>query len=92
LKARNVGATVFINLIGPISVSGKEAWPKYNNAIREISAKYGVPIVDVTTPLSQSKGKYLSDGMHYTSAGSEVVAQTVFNSISQYLNGLGGRR
>ena len=91
-KAKNIGATVFINLIGPISMPGKESWPKYNQAIMEISAKYGVPVIDVTSPLSKSKGKYLSDGVHYTSSGSEVVAQTVFNSISQYLNSLGGRR
>jgi len=91
-KAKNIGATVFINLIGPISTPGKADWPKYNNAIMEVAAKYGVPVINVTSPLSQSTGKYLSDGMHYTSAGSEVVAQTVFNSISQYLNGLGGRR
>lgn len=91
-KAKNIGATVFINLIGPITTPGKEAWPKYNKAIVEVAAKYGVPVINVTSPLSRSTGKYLSDGMHYTSAGSEVVAQTVFNSISQYLNGLGGRR
>ena len=91
-KAKNIGATVFINLIGPITVPGKEDWPKYNQAIMEVAAKYGVPVINVTSPLSQSKSKYLSDGMHYTPSGSEVVAQTVFNSIAQYLNGLGGRR
>ncbi len=91
-KAKNTGATVFINLIGPISMPGKGDWPKYNNAIMEVAAKYGVPVINVTSPLSQSTGKYLSDGMHYTAAGSEVVAQTVFNSIAGYLNGLGGRR
>ncbi len=91
-KAKNIGATVFINLIGPITRAGKEDWPKYNNAIMEVAAKYGVPVINVTSPLSQSTGKYLSDGMHYTAAGSEVVAQTVFNSIAGYLNGLGGRR
>jgi uncharacterized repeat protein (TIGR01451 family) len=91
-KAKNIGATVFINLIGPITKPGKEEWPKYNEAIMQVAAKYGVPVINVTSPLSQSTGKYLSDGMHYTPSGSEVVAQTVFNSISQYLNGLGGRR
>ncbi len=91
-KAKNIGATVFINLIGPITTPGKGVWPKYNEAIMQVAAKYGVPVINVTSPLSQSTGKYLSDGMHYTSAGSEIVAQTVFNSVSQYLNGLGGRR
>jgi len=91
-RAKGMGATVFINLVGPISRAGKEDWPKYDGAIRQVAAKYGVPVIDVVTPLSQNQGKYLSDGMHYTPSGAEVVAQTVFNSIVQYLNGLGGRR
>lgn len=92
LKAKNIGATVFVNLIGPVSTQGKENWPTYNAAIMEVAAKLGVPVINVTSPLSENMGKYLSDGTHYTSDGSEVVAQTVFNNISQYLNGLGGRR
>jgi len=91
-KGRNLGATVFINTVGPITSAGKEDWPKYNQAIREISAQYGVPIIDVTTPISRSIGSYLTDGMHYSSAGAETVAQAAFNSIVPYLNGLGGRR
>ena len=91
-RAKGMGATVFINLIGPISNAGKSEWPKYNELIMQVSAKYGVPVINVTTPLSQNKGKYLSDGMHYTPAGAEVVAQTVFDHIVQYLNSLGGRR
>ncbi|MFC2159554.1 GDSL-type esterase/lipase family protein [Actinomycetota bacterium] len=92
LKAKNIGATVFVNLIGPVSTVGKEEWPIYNRALMEVAAKHGIPVINVTSPLSENKGAYLSDGTHYTSEGSEVVAQTVFNSISQYLNGLGGRR
>jgi len=91
-KARNMGVTVFINTIGPVSILGKNDWPKYNNAIMQVAAKYGVPVIDVTSPLSQNPGKYLYDGTHYSSSGAEVVAQTVFNSVTQYLNGLGGRR
>ena len=92
LKAKNIGATVFVNLIGPISTPGKEEWPIYNAAIMEVAAKLGVPVINVTSPLSANRGMYLADGVHYTSAGSELVAQIVFNSITQYLNGLGGRR
>jgi uncharacterized repeat protein (TIGR01451 family) len=91
-KARGQGATVFINLIGPITQAGKSEWPIYNNIIRQVAAKHGIPVIDVTTPLSQNRGGYLSDGMHYTPAGSEVVAQTVFNTIVPYLNSLGGRK
>ncbi len=91
-KAKNIGATVFINLIGPISDPGYAGWSKYNEAIMQVSSKYGIPVINVISPLSQNSDKYLSDGVHYTSSGSEVVAQIVFNSISQYLNGLGGRK
>ena len=90
-KGKGQGATVFINTIGPISNPGKSEWPIYNNIIRQVASKHGIPVIDVTTPLSQSGG-YLYDGLHYSPAGAELVAQTVFNSIVPYLNGLGGRR
>jgi lysophospholipase L1-like esterase len=90
-KGKGQGATVFINTIGPISNPGKAEWPIYNNIIRQVAGKHGIPVIDITTPLSQSGG-YLYDGLHYSAAGAEVVAQTVFNSIVPYLNGLGGRR
>ena len=91
-KARGQGATVFINLIGPISLAGKSEWPLYNTVIMEVAAKHGIPVINVTSVLSQNKGKYLHDGVHYTPEGAEVVAQTVFDNIVPYLNGLGGRR
>ena len=91
-KARNLGATVFINLIGPLNYPGKESWPLYNQKILEIAAKYSLPVIDVLTPLSQSKGKYIYDGIHYTPEGSAVVAQTVFNAVVPYLNSSGARR
>ena len=91
-KARNLGATVFINLIGPLNYPGKESWPLYNQKILEIAAKYSLPVIDVLTPLSQSKSKYIYDGIHYTPEGSAVVAQTVFNAVVPYLNSSGARR
>jgi len=91
-KAKGQGATVFINTVGPDSYAGKEDWPRYNDIIRQVANKHGIPVINVTSPLSQNTGKYLYDGLHYSSAGAEVVAQTVFNSIVPYLNGLGGRR
>ncbi|MCJ7471650.1 MAG: GDSL-type esterase/lipase family protein [Actinobacteria bacterium] len=91
-KAQNLGATVFINLIGPLNYPGKENWPLYNQKIIEIAAKYSLPVIDVMTPLSQNKGKYFYDGVHYTPEGSAVVAQTVFNAVAPYLNSTGARR
>ena len=91
VKAKNLGARVFINLIGPINKPGKEKYIEYNNIIRQIAAKYGVVVIDVLTPLSQNPEEYLIDGMHYSQAGAVVVAHTVFSYISQYLGDIGQR-
>jgi lysophospholipase L1-like esterase len=92
IKAKNSGARVFVNLIGPIhGWPGKEGYARYNDAIRQIAARHGVVVIDVLTPLSQNPGGYLSDGMHYTSAGASVVAHTVFSYVSQYLGTIGQR-
>jgi len=91
IKAKNLGARVFINLIGPISYPGKEEYSEYNDIIRRIASKHGAVVIDVLTPLSQNPGAYLVDGMHYSSAGASVVAHTVFSYVSQYLGDIGQR-
>ncbi len=90
-KASNLGARVFINLIGPVLKPGKEEYVELNNIIRHIAAKYGAVVIDVLTPLSQNPGEYLTDGVHYSSAGAVVVAHTVFSYVSQYLGDIGQR-
>jgi uncharacterized repeat protein (TIGR01451 family) len=90
-KAKNIGARVFINLIGPINRPDKENYPSYNNTIMQIAAKYGAVVIDVLTPLSQNPGGYLRDGMHYSQAGATVVAHTVFSYVSRYLGDIGQR-
>lgn len=92
MKSRNLGATVFLNLIGPVFYPGKNSYPQYNNEIIKIAAKYSLPVIDVLSPLSQDPDLYLSDGVHYTTDGSAVVAQTVFNYVIQYLDDFGQRR
>jgi len=91
VKAKNLGARVFINLIGPIFKPGKEKYVEYNDIIRQIASKYGAVVIDVLTPLSQNPGGYLTDGMHYSQAGAIVVAHTVFSYVSQYLGDIGQR-
>jgi lysophospholipase L1-like esterase len=89
IKAKNLGARVFVNLIGPITKPGKENYASYNDAIRAIAAKHGAVVIDVLTPLSQNPGGYLYDGMHYSPAGASVVAHTVYSYVSQYLGTIG---
>lgn len=85
VKSKNTGAAVFLNLVGPIYNSGKQNWPAFNQIIMGIAAKYGIPVIDVAGPLSQNPGAYLTEGMHYSSEGAGIVAQSVFNIVSQYL-------
>src|SRR4030065_284516 len=89
IKAKGLGARVFINLIGPLNWPDKENYGQYNDVIRQIAAKHGAVVIDVLTPLSQNPGGYLSDGMHYSSAGATVVAHTVFSYVFQYLGPIG---
>ncbi len=88
-KAQNLGARVFINLVGPIYRSGKEGYASYDDIIRQIAAKRGAVVIDVVTPLSQNPGAYLADGMHYSQQGAIIVAHTVFSYVSQYLGSIG---
>lgn len=92
MKSRNLGATVFLNLIGPVFLPGKNIYPRYNDEIKNIAAKYSLPVIDVLSPLSQDPNQYLYDDVHYTTDGSAVVAQTVFNYVIQYLDDFGQRR
>ena len=93
MKAKNLGATVFLNMVGPINTEGKENWEVFDRAIMEVSAKQGVPVINIVSALSRNPGKYLySDGMHYTPDGAAVVAQTVFNHVIQYLDAAGQRK
>jgi len=89
IKSKNLGARVFINLLGPMFYPGKESYPKYNNEIRAIAAKYGVVVIDVLTPLSQNPGAYMADTLHYSPEGASVVAHTVFSYVSGYLGDVG---
>jgi uncharacterized repeat protein (TIGR01451 family) len=91
IKAKNTGARVFVNLIGPLNWPDKENYQGYNDIIRQIAARHGAVVIDVVTPLSQNPGGYLYDGMHYSSAGASVVAHTVFSYVSKYLGSIGQR-
>ena len=91
IKSKNLGARVFINLIGPIDWPGKEDYHEMNDIIRQVASKHGAVVIDVLTPLSQNPGGYFVDGMHYSSAGASVVAHTVFSYVSQYLGDISQR-
>jgi len=52
-----------------------------------------VPYVDIAGPMSKNPGQYLaSDGMHWSPAGGQLVAQLVFNTMRNYLDGEGKRK
>lgn len=92
-KAKNIGAQIFLESLGYINATkepSKADWPTYQKIIYEVGATNGVPVIDIYTPLSQNPDAYLIDWVHYTPEGAEVVARTIFNYITQYLNEYGG--
>jgi uncharacterized repeat protein (TIGR01451 family) len=91
IKAKKLGARVFINLIGPIYKPEKADYVNKNETIKVIAARNGAVVIDVMTPLSQNPGAYLVDGMHYSGEGAVVVAHTVFSYVSNYLGTIGQR-
>lgn len=94
-KGRNINATVFLESLGYINVSMepiKSDWPSYQKVIYQVGASYGVPVVDIYTPLSSDPGKYVADWVHYTPEGSSVVAHTIYNYVIQYLDSEGKRK
>jgi len=94
-KAKNINSTVFLESLGYIdtnAVYGKSDWPDYQKVIYQVGASYGVPVVDIYTPLSQNPELYLADWVHYTPEGSAVVAHAIYNYIVQYLDSEGKRK
>lgn len=94
-KAKALNATVLLESLGYIDTSiepAKASWPDYQKIIYNIGASNGVPVADLYTPLSRDPQRYVADWVHYTSEGSAVVAQTIFNYVLQYLDGYGMRK
>ena len=94
-KAKNINATVFLESLGYIDtnkVPEKSDWKDYQRIIYQVGATYGVPVIDIYTPLSQNPGAYLADWVHYTPEGSSVVAHTIFHYLVQYLDSNGVRK
>lgn len=94
-KGKNISATVFLESLGYINVSReplKSDWPLYQKIIYNVGASYGVPVVDIYTPLSSDPGRYVADWVHYTPEGSLVVAHTIYNYVIQYLDSEGRRK
>ena len=94
-KAKQINATVFLESLGYINTSrepSKSDWPGYQKVIYQIGASYGVPVVDIYSPLSSNPGLYIADWVHYTPEGSAVVAHTIYNYLIQYLDSEGRRK
>ncbi|MBN1299407.1 MAG: DUF11 domain-containing protein [Actinobacteria bacterium] len=94
-KGKGMGATVIVHSIGWINTDiwvSKRDYKAYNDALRDLCASAGVPYVDIYTPIAGNPGKYISDGLHLTSEGANLVASLVFNTMRNYLDADGARR
>jgi lysophospholipase L1-like esterase len=84
VAARAKGIRVILLTIPPTS------YPRMTNSIDMLNAQimyvgniYGLVVADVHTPLSAAGGlydsRYTSDGLHFSTLGTQVVANTIFN-------------
>ncbi len=94
----NTGAMVVVMSTGPVSgrkVSGQtnEGLAAFNSIAAQVCAQRGAVFVDVFNPMlgSGNADQYLTDGLHYNSAGDQLVARIAFNAISSRLNRYGTR-
>jgi len=95
-KAKAIGATPVVHSIGWIDTGQqplKKSYTEYNAILRDVCAANGVPYVDIYGPMSQDPGRYVSsEGMHWTADGGALVANLVYNTIRNYLDGEGNRK
>lgn len=65
----------------------KGAFDRFNQAIREVAAQNRVLLVDLAQEIPQEK-EYMSDVVHFTPAGSRLVAQKIAAGLSPLLAAL----
>ncbi len=94
----NTGAMVVVMSTGVVDENIDKAhtnssFSAINNVAAQVCAQRGAVFVDVFNPMmgSGSPGQFLSDGLHYNSAGDQLAARAAFNAISSHLNQYGTR-
>jgi lysophospholipase L1-like esterase len=65
----------------------KGAFDRFNQAIREVAAQNRVLLIDLAQEIPQEK-EYMSDVVHFTPAGSRLVAQKIAAGLSPLLAAL----
>ena len=86
LAARAKSIRIFILTIPPDSYSGMASKiDDLNAAIVHLANNYRIVVIDIHAALSTSSGvfvpKYTVDGLHFSAAGAQVVANTVYARI-----------
>ncbi|MCL4378879.1 MAG: GDSL-type esterase/lipase family protein [Actinobacteria bacterium] len=94
-QAKSTGAKVFVYGTGYIDTSGrwkgKADYRTYNDILKnDLCPSNGAVYIDIYAPMSADPKKYLRcDGLHWNQAGSDLVANTIFRTIIEYLDGNG---
>lgn len=86
VKAKARGIKVFLIAVPPNGSSGMRASiDSLNAAIQHLANIYQIYLLDIHTPLSGSNGliqpRYTVDGLHFSGAGAQLVANTIYNRI-----------
>jgi lysophospholipase L1-like esterase len=92
--AKNRGVAVFLATIPPENPDAccprrgsAASWvPPYNDGLRNVAAARNVPLVDVYQAFNGDTSTLIDfDGLHPTSAGYQLIAETFFASIKRVL-------
>lgn len=61
---------------------------KRNEVAKEIASKYGLSVIDLYKITSESPEKLLSDGVHFSEEGYQMIADEIIKEISELFSGL----
>lgn len=67
------------------AIKSPYGWHKqYSDACAEIAAALGIPLIDIRTPLEESRHDiFFEDGMHPNNKGHEIICETIYNALNR---------
>jgi lysophospholipase L1-like esterase len=89
VAANAKGIRIDLMTVPPNASSGMaDEIDSLNAAITHLGNSYRLVVIDIHSPLSTSIGTYVPrytvDGLHFSAAGAQVVANTIYNRIHRY--------
>ncbi len=82
IRAAKANGTVpVVGTLPPIFVEGVGGQSTLNSRIRQLAAEQGIQCADVSAVFSNRRSLLMDDGLHPTSQGQQLIAQTFYQAI-----------